>query len=485
MMRPEWNKYLEEIDKKAEKLCALSDKIWGCAETAFTEYESEKALADFFRREGFTVREKVYGVETAFTAEYGSKSPRIGVLGEFDALSGLSQVDGIVEKRAEKPGGCGHGCGHNLLGAGAAAAALAVKKYLEDGHEGTIIFYGCPGEEGGSGKAFMARGGAFGDLDAALTWHPSTFNEVVKDSSLANFQLLYTFHGTSAHAAGCPEMGRSALDALELMNVGCNFLREHMMDEARVHYAITDTGGYSPNVVQDQAKAIYLVRAPKVGQAYELMTRVHKIAGGAAMMTETTTEHELIKSCANVISNRVLEKVLYQAMCEVGVPGYTEEEYVKSAAYTATVPGGSGRAYEKRIDDHMIPENAEFLRKQQNRRIYDFIVPYEEIHRVVIDGGSTDVGDVSWMCPTAQIHTATWAPGTPGHSWQVVSQGKSTMAHKGMLYAGKSIGLAAVMLMENPELLKEARAMYKKDLEGQTYIPIPDSVKPRALNQIK
>lgn len=485
MMRPQWNKYLEEIDKKAEQLCALSDKIWSCAETAFTEYESEKALAGFFKREGFTVREKVYGVETAFTAEYGSGSPRIGVLGEFDALSGLSQVDGVVEKRAETPGACGHGCGHNLLGVGTAAAALAVKKYLEDGHEGTIVYYGCPGEEGGSGKAFMAREGAFSDLDAALTWHPSTFNEVVKDSSLANFQLLYTFHGISAHAAGCPEMGRSALDALELMNVGCNFLREHMMDEARVHYAITDTGGYSPNVVQDQAKAIYLVRAPKVGQAYELMNRVHKIAGGAALMTETATEHELIKSCANVVSNRVLEKVLYQAMCEVGVPEYTEEEYAKSAAYTATVPAGSGSAYEKRIEDHMIPENAEFLKNMQNRRIYDFVVPYEEIHRVVIDGGSTDVGDVSWMCPTAQIHTATWAPGTPGHSWQVVSQGKSSMAHKGMLYAGKSIGLAAVMLMENPQLLADARIMYNKDLEGQTYIPIPDNVKPRALNQIK
>lgn len=484
-MERRWKKYLEEIDEKENKLCALSDKIWGYAETAFTEYASEKALADFFRKEGFTVREKVYGVETAFTAEYGSGSPRIGVLGEFDALSGLSQEAGIVEKKPEMPGACGHGCGHNLLGAGAAAAALAVKAYLEDGHAGTIVYYGCPGEEGGSGKAFMARGGAFRDLDAALTWHPSTLNEVAKDSSLANFQLLYTFRGTSAHAAGCPEMGRSALDALELMNVGCNFLREHMMDEARVHYAITDTGGYSPNVVQDQAKAIYLVRAPKVGQAYELMTRVHKIAGGAAMMTETATEHELIKSCANLVSNRVLEKVLYQAMCEVGVPDYTEEEYALSAAYTATAPAGAGRVYEKRIDDHMIPENGAFLRKMRERRIYDFIVPYEEIHRVVIDGGSTDVGDVSWMCPTAQIHTATWAPGTPGHSWQAVSQGKSSMAHKGMLYAGKCIGLAAVLLMENPELLREARAMYEQDMAGQTYIPIPDGVKPRALSEIK
>lgn len=476
--------YLREIDEKQDKLCSLSDKIWECPETAFGEFQSEAALVEFFKSEGFRVKEKAYGVETAFTAEYGNGSPRIGILGEFDALSGLSQVADLVEKQAKVPGACGHGCGHNLLGAGAAAAALAVKKYLEDGHEGTVIFYGCPGEEGGSGKAFMAKGGAFRDLDAALTWHPSTFNEVNKDSSLANFQILYKFHGTSAHAAGCPEMGRSALDALELMNIGCNFLREHMIDAARVHYAITDTGGYSPNVVQDQAKAIYLIRAPKVGQAYELMERVHKIAQGAALMTETTQEHEFIKSCANVVSNRVLEKVLYKAMKEVGVPKYTEDEYKVAASYTATVPQGGGQAFDKIIADHMVPENVKFLKEKRNSPLYDFIVPYEEIHQVSSGGGSTDVGDVSWMCPTAQINVATWAPGTPGHSWQVVSQGKSSAAHKGMLYAGKSIAMAAMMLMEEPETLKAAKAEFDEEFEGQQYIPIPQEVKPRAMNQI-
>lgn len=477
--------YLKEIDKKQEQLWALSDRIWDCPETAFGEFQSEAALIEFFKSEGFEVKEKAYGVETAFTAQYGSGSPRIGVLGEFDALSGLSQVAGAVEKTAAIPGACGHGCGHNLLGAGAAAAALAVKKYLEDGHEGTVIFYGCPGEEGGSGKAFMAKEGAFCDLDAALTWHPSTFNEVNKDSSLANFQILYEFHGTSAHAAGCPEMGRSALDALELMNIGCNFLREHMMDEARVHYAITDTGGYSPNVVQDKAKAIYLIRAPKVGQAHDLMERVHKIAQGAALMTETRGGHEFIKSCANMVSNRVLEKVLYEAMKEVGVPAYTEEEYQQAAAYTATVPEAGEGSYNKRISDHMIPENVKFLKEKRNSRLYDFIVPYEEIHQVSSGGGSTDVGDVSWMCPTAQINTATWAPGTPGHSWQVVAQGKSSVAHKGMIYAGKAIALAALKLMEQPELLRQARAEFNEEFEGQKYIPIPKEVKPRAIDQIQ
>lgn len=481
----ELKKYLEEIDRKQEKICGLSDRIWECPETAFGEFQSEAALVEFFKSEGFAVKEKVYGVDTAFTAEFGSGSPRIGVLGEFDALSGLSQKAGVVEKEAAVPGACGHGCGHNLLGAGAAAAALAVKKYLEDGHEGTVIFYGCPGEEGGSGKAFMARDGAFRDLDAALTWHPSTVNEVYKDSSLANFQILYQFHGISAHAAGCPEMGRSALDALELMNIGCNFLREHMIDEARVHYAITDTGGYSPNVVQDQAKAIYLIRAPKAGQAYELMERVHKIAQGAALMTETRGEHEFIKSCANMVSNRVLEKVLYQAMKAVGVPRYTEEEYRLAAEYTATVPEAGAAAFNKLTADHMIPENVKFLKDRKNRRLYDFIVPYEEIHQVAAGGGSTDVGDVSFMCPTAQIYAATWAPGTPGHSWQAVAQGKSSTAHKGMMFAGKSLALAAMTLMENRELLAEARQMFEEDFEDQKYIPIPEGVNPRALDQIR
>ena len=280
-------------------------------------------------------------------------------------------------------------------------------------------------------------------------------------------------------------MGRSALDALTIMNVGANFLREHMLDKARVHYAVTDTGGYSPNVVQDSAKAIYLIRAPKVGQAFELYKRVDKIAEGAAIMTETATSHQLIKSCANLVSNRVLERMLDQAMKDVGVPEYSEEEYEKSKAYTATNPAGSERTYQELIGDRLQPENVKFLKDRKSNRHYDFIIPYEKIHTVNSGGGSTDVGDVSWMCPTAQIYTATWAPGTPGHSWQVVSQGKSDIAHKGMLFAGKSIALAAMRMMEDPELIEEARRMYQEDMEDQTYIPIPADVKPRALNQVK
>ena len=476
------NRIASWLDSHREELTETADYIFQHPELAYQEVRSSEYLAAFLERHGFTVERGTAGIETAFTAQWSNepsnrqgKAPRdmlgkpiIGFLAEYDALAEL-----------------GHACGHNLLGVGSVAAALAVKKYLEDGHEGTVVYYGCPGEEGGSGKAFMARGGAFKDLDCALTWHPSTVNAVSKDSSLANFQVLYSFKGISAHAAGCPEMGRSALDGLELMNVGTNFLREHMLDKARVHYAIIDTGGYSPNVVQSEAKAIYLIRAPKVGEALELYKRVDKIAQGAALMTETEVEKSLIKSCANMVSNRVLEQVLYQAMEDVGVPSYTEAEYEKAAEYTATAPAGSDRSYDEMIEDHLIPENVAFLKKNKHDRLYDFVVPYEKIHLVIGKGGSTDVGDVSWMTPTAQFNTATWAPSTPGHSWQVVSQGKSETAHKGMLYAGKVIALSAIRLMEDPALIETARKEYDEDMEGQTYVPIPDDVKPRPISDIQ
>ena len=442
-----------------------------------------KVLCELLRKEGFQVEEGLAGVETAFKGTFGSGKPVIGFLGEFDALSGLDQEAGATEKKQLHAGAPGHGCGHNMLGAASLSAALGLKRYLEETKKsGTVVYFGCPGEEGGSGKAFMARGGAFRDLDCAITWHPSTVNEVSKDSSLANFQVLYSFHGRSSHAAACPEMGRSALDGLELMNVGANFLREHMEDKARVHYSIIDTGGYSPNVVQSEAKAIYLIRSPRVDHAKELYERVDRIAKGAAMMTDTQVEKSLIKSCANMVSNRVLEQVLAWAMEEVGAPSYTEEEYEKAAAYTATVPGVEDSTYERITADCLIPENISFLKERKNHAIRDFIVPYEPIHIVKAEGGSTDVGDVSWMCPTAQIHAATWAPATPGHSWQVVSQGKSSMAHKGMLFAGKVMALAAMRLMEDPALLKKAREMFEEDLQGQRYIPIPDEVAPRAMS---
>lgn len=477
--------YLDVIDAKRASLQALSDEIWGYAETAFEEYQSAEALSSYLEEAGFEVERGACGIETAFIATFGSGSPKIGILGEFDALSGLSQTAGVVQATTETPGENGHGCGHNLLGVGAIAAALAVKRYIEDGFSGTVVYYGCPGEEGGSGKAFMARHGVFSDLDCALTWHPSTVNMVVQNSSLANFQVQYSFHGISAHAAGSPEMGRSALDALELMNVGTNFLREHMLDKARIHYAITNTGGYSPNVVQNQAKAIYLIRAPRLEQALELSKRVEKIAEGAALMTETTVEHQLMKSCANFVSNQTLEQVCYDAMQEVGVPTYTDEEYALARQFVATEPVGADRSYQDMVQDHLQRENKQFLLQKKSGDFYDFIVPYESMHLTRTEGGSTDVGDVSWMCPTAQIHAAAWAPNTPGHTWQVVAQGKSSYAHKGMLFAGKVIALTAMRLMQQPALLEQAKEEHRLAIQGQTYIPIPADVHPVPLRSVK
>lgn len=481
----ELKEYLKVIEADGERLCSLSDAVWENPETAFTEYRSAKLLVSFLKEQGFAVEEGVCGIATAFTASYGSGKPKIGFLGEFDALSGMSQKAGILEKEALGEGCSGHGCGHNLLGVGALAAAMAVKAYLEDGHEGTVIYYGCPGEEGGSGKAFMAREGIFDDLDCAITWHPGTMNMVCKDSSLANFQLLYEFEGKSAHAAGCPELGRSALDALELMNVGCNFLREHMPDKARVHYAITDAGGYSPNVVQSRASAVYLVRAPRQQEAHELMGRVDRIAEGAALMTDTRVSRRLIKSCANTVPNRVLEKLMYEVMEEVGVPAYTEEEYRLGEAYRKTAGDGPDTGFEDVMEDHLLPENRKFLKSHRGDRLYDFIVPYEPVHLVKAGGGSTDVGDVSWQCPTVQINTAVWAPKSPGHSWQVVAQGKSSIAHKGMLYAARCMALGAMKAMESPEILREAAKELQEELNGQTYIPVPPEVKPQAISSLK
>ena len=479
------SEYLNIIDEKAEQLNALSDAVWDYAETAFSENQSAKVLIDFLMEEGFEVTRSAYGIDTAFTASFGQGKPVIGLLGEFDALSGLSQISDHFEKVPLTEGANGHGCGHNLLGVGSLAAALAVKKYLEDTKtSGTIVYYGCPGEEGGSGKAFMAREGAFNHLDCALSWHPAETNNVIQYTSLANIQVLYKFYGTSAHAAGNPEDGRSALDALELMNIGVNFLREHMISSARIHYAIVNAGGYSPNVVQSKAEGIYLIRAPKMHQAQELFERVKKIANGMAMATETRVAYELIKTCTNILPNRVLEKELFKSMQEVPLPEFTKEDYAYSKKMMETSPLPPNKTLEKVKSNLRDPENRSFIDSKKNSSLFDFVLPYEEMVEPIQLNGSTDVGDVSWLCPTAQIQTATWAPNSGGHSWQIVSQGKGDIAHKSTLYCGKVLGLTAIRLMKSPEILDAAKKELKYVLDGQCYTPIPSEVKPRALNTI-
>lgn len=469
---------LAAVEEKKDLVVQVADAIWDYAELSLQEEQSAALYVRVLREQGFTVETGISGIPTAFSASYGSGSPKIGLLAEYDALSGLSQKAGSLEREELTPGGCGHGCGHNLLGAGALAAALGVKAYLEStGTPGTVTLYGCPGEEGGAAKAFMARDGLWYGLDAALTWHPEDANEVVTGSTNSCIQTQYHFTGVAAHAAADPERGRSALDAVELMNLGVQFLREHMSDKARVHYAITDAGGRSPNVVQPKASVLYMVRSNHVSEAVELQKRVDKIAEGAALMTETTVEKTFIDGLADTVPNHVLEQLLYENYEALGVPSHTEEELKFADALAATYPGsdrvpGIGSSF----DGDYQAKVAELQKKNGGHAMNDFLLPLYQGE--AFEPGSTDVGDVSWQCPTAQIHVAAWPNGAPGHSWQNVSCGKTEIGRKAALHAGKVLAAAAIDLFNQPELLAQAKAEHqRRTAEGYT-CPIPKDAVP-------
>ena len=471
---------IEYVDARADFFCALADTIWANPELSLKEFGSTASYCAALRELGFAVKEKLCGIDTAFCGSYGSGRPVIGILGEFDALSGLSQKAGCTQPEPLVPGGCGHGCGHNLLGAGSLAAAAAVKAYLEKtGRPGTVIFFGCPGEEGGSGKAFMAREGLWKQLDAALSWHPADVNQVRTGTNNSCIQVMYKFHGVSAHAAGDPYNGRSALDAVELMNIGVQFLREHMTEDCRIHYAITDAGGVSPNVVQAKASVLYMVRANKVADSVKLQARVDDIAKGAALMTGTSFQRVFIDGTAELLPNFTLEKALYENFSEIGVPQYTEDELQFAAALKATYPKakdlpGTGARF-----DPEIAKQVRALTENGEKPMNDFLMP--QYSGTGFMPGSTDVGDVSWLTPTAQIEVAAWPSGVPGHSWQIVSCGKSSMAHKAILCAGKVLAATAIDLLEKPELLEAAKAEFsEKSAEGYT-CPIEPGAVPLAL----
>lgn len=465
------------VDAKADLVTGVADQIWEYAELSLQEEKSAALYCDVLRKEGFHVEAGICNIPTAFSASYGSGRPMIGILAEYDALSGLSQKGGALEREALVPGGCGHGCGHNLLGAGAFAAALGVKAYLEaTGKPGTVILYGCPGEEGGASKAFMARDELWRSLDAALSWHPDDANEVRTGSTNACIQVQYQFHGIAAHAADCPEQGRSALDAVELMNIGVQFLREHASDKARIHYAITDAGGRSPNVVQPRATVLYMVRSNHVSEAVELQARVDKIAEGAALMTETTYDRKFIDGLADTIPNHTLEDLLYENYQKLGVPSYTVEELEYADKLAQTYPTcndipGIGSKF-----DTMYAVNAQEHRKAVGHAMNSFLLPLfkgEAFHP-----GSTDVGDVSWQTPVAQIHVAAWPNGCPAHSWQAVSAVNTDLGRKAAVHAGKVLAATVIDLLERPEVLEAAREEFQlRTAEGYT-CPIPADAVP-------
>jgi len=457
------------IEENKDRIVEISDRIWEFAELGLIEFKSSKLLADELEKHGFKVERGVAGMPTAFVATYGEGKPVIGIMGEYDALPGLSQKV-VPWKEPLKPGAPGHGCGHNIHGTSGMAAAIAVKMAMEKyGLKGTIKFFGCPAEENFSGKVFMVRDGVFSDVDAVISHHPSTMNAVTLRSSLANNSVKFHFYGKASHAAGSPEAGRSALDAVELMNIGVNYLREHIIQDARIHYII-EKGGDQPNIVPAYARSWYLIRAPERDQLEEIYQRVIDIAKGAALMTGTKLEIEFIKGVYNKIPNRVIAELIVKNMREIGPPKYSEEDlkFAKEIAKTITPeqklkqlqkskrPGWE-RLIDKLIDDE-IPD------------------PWGEGE---VSHGSTDVSDVSWQAPTVEFSVACWVLGTPGHSWQSTAQSASGIAHKGLIFAAKVMSMTALDLLTNPEVLQAAKEEHKKRLRGKKYKPpIPPDLKP-------
>ena len=465
------------IRERGGEFAALSHEIWGYAELSLREYRSAALYKDKLRAEGFAVTENLGGIPTAFSGSFGSGRPVIGILGEFDALSGLSQEAGATSPLPLTPGGAGHGCGHNMLGAASFAAACGVKRFLEQsGLPGTVVFFGCPGEEGGAAKAFLAREGLWKDLDAALSWHPGDTYEVTTGTDNSCTQVLYKFQGIAAHAAGDPEHGRSALDAVELMNIGVQFLREHMKDEARVHYAIIDGGGVSPNVVQPTASVLYMVRSRDVPDTLALQERVDRIAEGAALMTETTYERIFVDGTANTLPSFTLEKLLYANMQSLPLPEYTPGEwaYAEKLRGTYVSEGLPGLGAKK---DPAIAQAVQELSDNGAKALNDFLLPHYSGEDFT--PGSTDVGDVSWLTPTAQFTALCFPAGAPGHSWQNVSCGAISIGDKGMLWAAQVLCGAAADLYSDGKLLKEARAEFERRTEKHGYIcPIPADAVP-------
>lgn len=463
------DKYYDILRDKEKKLYKLSDAIWEFAETNYQETRSAKYFCDALEEDGFSVERQYNGIETAFLAEYGQGKPVLAFLAEYDALPDLGQEADCLLKKRHNENADGHGCSHNALGMGSYAAALVLKEYLEKTKkEGTVRLYGCPAEEGGFSKAFLVRDGKFDDVDVVLAWHPDNMNYIAPAALLATILVHVTFKGKSAHAALEPHLGRSALDAAELMNVGVNFLREHMSSNARIHYAFLDAGGRYANVVQEHTKMLYQLRAPKMKECRELLERVEKIAQGAAMMTETEVEMEIDTAVADVLPNYTLERILHKNFEKIGMFSIDEEDKAFAEQVRALLSEKDKESDKERIIALYGSSVSEEIEREMNgKSIQDTILPYHEPTGLLF--GSTDVGDVSQVVPTAQISTAGRAAGTPNHSWMVTMQGKRPLLKKSAIHAGKIMAAAAIELLEKPEELKEVKKEFIKRTNGEKY----------------
>jgi len=446
---------IASIQAKHDTYKQTALQIWNYAELGYKETQSSALLQKMLKENGFVVEAGVAGIPTAFVATYGSGSPVIGVLAEYDALPGLAQ-EAVPEKKSIEGQKGGHGCGHHLFGTASVAAGIAIKEQMAAGKiKGTIKVYGCPAEEGGSGKVYMVREGLFNDLDVAIHWHPDSENEVTMTSALANKSAKFRFRGLSAHAAMAPEKGRSSLDAVEAMNNMVNMMREHVPQETRIHYVITD-GGKAPNVVPDYAEVYYYVRHPNRTDVVAIFDRVVKAAQGAALGTETNLEYEIIGGTHDLLINRTLAEVMYKNMEKTGGFSYTPEE----------------AAFAQKIQSSLTFKTPEISSVGTVKPL---------LTKMDAGGGSTDVGDVSYVVPTVGAETATWAPGTPAHSWQAVACGGTELGIKGMMLAAKTMALTAIDLYTNPAVITKAKEDLKQSVGNYKYQALLGDRKP-ALN---
>jgi aminobenzoyl-glutamate utilization protein B len=457
------------IEGQSERIVEMSDTVWSYAELGLMENESSRLLADELEKHGFRVKRGVAGMPTAFVASWGSGKPVIGVMGEYDALPGISQKK-VPKKDPLIEGAPGHGCGHNIHGVSGMAGAIAIRYAKEElGLEGTVKFYGTPAEENYDGKVFMARAGLFDGVEACLSHHPGSINVAGLASSNAVNNVKFHFYGKTSHAAGSPEQGRSALDAVELMNIGVNFLREHVIEKARIHYVI-EAGGGQPNVVPDYARSWYYVRAPERDQLEPIYNRILKIAEGAAMMTETALKVEFLGGCYNKLPNKALSELVTANMREIGAPQYTKEELEFAGRIAESFPKEQKR---DALRNRKIPNWEKYIDVDL---VTDILDAWDEGE---VSAGSTDVSDVSWKTPTMEFSTTTFVLGAPGHSWQHVACSGMSIGHKSLIFAAKTIAGTALDLMTKPELLEKARDEFGKRMEGRTYrCPIPNEIQP-------
>ena len=463
------------VEANKEMIVDVHQKIWELAEVGLQETQTAELLIEILEKEGFSVEKGVAGMPSAFVASYGEGKPVIGIMGELDALPGISQKP-VPYKELIQEGGAGHGCGHNGYATTALAGGIAVKKALDGGHvSGTLQVFGCPAEETLVGKVFMVRDGVFDGVDACIGHHPSSFNGVSLRSGNAMNSVKFEFFGEASHAAGSPEMGVSAMDAVELMNIGVNYMREHVVQETRIHYVVED-GGHEPNVVPPYARSWYYVRAPERELVEMYYDKLLDIADGADKMVGTTHKVKFLSGVHNGMENRVLGEIAIDNMRLVGAPEYSEEEEKFAEELAKSIPREKKKI--GLIKSHL-PDAMELMDVNLNSRIYDPIGEGEK------GGGSSDVADVAWNTPTVQFRTVYTIVGAPGHSWQNVASNGTSIGHKSTTFASKVMAGSVIDLMHKPELLLKAKEEWKRQMMGREYkSPLPEGSKP-PLDQLK